>query len=294
MPQGDGNRLIRNAPYHLTFPALNASFATVSGIAASMAAVVSLDGGTFTTVTAATLELASTGIYTVSLTAAEMTGDEVALRITQASMIDFFKLFEFEPALDGGVATGVATATLTLRTSAAAVNDYYNGATLEIARGTGAGQTRSIIDYVGSSKIATIDRVWITNPDTSSVYQITAPIGPKLTTAIRVAGDLEAISGDTTAADNMKALHEGVILGTISDVSPSTTSFTGDSALSATDDTYNQALLTFRSGAAINIGITRKITDYVGSSKTFTLERALPTTPTNGDAFHIISDSPPS
>ena len=290
MPSGDGNRLIRNAPYHLTFPALDAAGATVSGIAASMAAVVSLDGGTFTTVTAAAAELASTGIYTISSTAAEMTGDEVALRITQASMRDFFKLFEFEPALDSGVVTGVASSTLTLRTGASATNNYYNGATLEIARGPGAGQTRSIIAYVGSSKIATIDRAWVTNPDTSSVYQITAAIAPKLTADIRVAADIEAISSDTTAADNLEALHEGLVLGTISDLSPSTTAFTGDSALNATNDYYNKALLTFRAGP--NSGITRKITAYVGSSKTFTLERALPATPTNGDAFHIISDSP--
>ena len=288
--QGDGNRIIRNASYFHTFPALDASGQQVSGLAASMLAQISRDAGTFVTVTAIPIENASTGIYTVCATAAEMTGDEVVLVITQASMIHYFKLFEFEPALDSGVAAGVAGSTITLQAGASTTDDYYNGATLEIARGTGAGQTRSIIDYVGSTKIATLDRAWATNPDTSSVYQITASIGPKLTTDIRTASDLEAISGDTTAADNLEALHEGAILGSISDVSPSTTSFTGDSGLSATNDFYNKALLTFRAGA--NAGITRKITDYVGLTKTFTLERALPATPINGDAFHIISDSP--
>ncbi len=226
----------------------------------------------------------------VDMTAVEMTGDEVALRITQASMEDFFLLFEFEPSLDSGVATGVGVQAITLRSGASGTSDYYNGATIEIVRGTGAGQTRSITDYDGGLQIVSIDRLWITIPDTSSVYQITAPIAPKLTTAIRVASDLEAISGDTTAADNLEVLHEGLITGSISDASPSETAFTGDSGLSTTDDFYNKALLTFRAGP--NAGITRKITDYIGSIRGFTLERALPATPTNGDAFHIISDSP--
>ena len=291
MATGQGNRLIRNAPYHLTYHAFNSGQDTmVSGLAASMTAQVSLNGGTFTTITATPAENASTGIYTVALTAAEMTGDEVAVLFTDGSMSDLFILFDFEPSLDSGVVTGVGASALTLRSAASATDNYYNGATLEIARGTGAGQTRSITDYDGSLKIVTIDRVWITNPDTSSVYQITAPIGPKLTTAIRIASDLEAISGDTTAADNLEVLHEGLVTGSISDASPSTTAFTGDAALSTTDDFYNKALLTFRAGP--NAGITRKITDYVESTKGFTLERALPATPTNGDAFHIISDSP--
>lgn len=292
MATGQGNRLIRNAPYHLTYPAYNSNQDTlVSGLAASMTAQVSLNGGTFTTITATPAENASTGVYTVALTAAEIAGDEVAVLFTSGSMSDFFKLFDFEPSLESGVVAGVGASALTLRPGASGTNNYYNGATLEIARGTGVGQQRSIIAYDGSLKIITIDRAWSTNPDTSSVYQITAPIGAKLTTAIRVASDIEAISGDTTAADNLEALHEGPITGSISDGSPSTTAFTGDAGLEGTvNDFYDKALLTFRSGP--NAGITRKVTNYVASSRTFTLERALPKTPTNGNAFHIISDSP--
>ncbi|MGG2324633.1 hypothetical protein, partial [Salmonella enterica] len=41
-----------------------------------------------------------------------------------------------------------------------------------ITSGTGAGQTRIITAYVGSTKVATVNATWQTNPDATSVYTI--------------------------------------------------------------------------------------------------------------------------
>ena len=289
MSSGDGNRLVRNAAYRLMFPAFDTLKALVSAIGGSMAPVISQDSGTHSATTNTPSELASTGTYTLDLTVAEMTGDEVNLIITQATMVDYVKTFEFEPALDSGVAQAGGASSITLRAAAVATNDYYNGATVEIVRGTGAGQTRSIIDYAAGSLIATVDRAWAVVPDSTSVYKITSPVAPKLTADIRVASDVEAISGDTTAADKLEAVYEGLIIGSVNDGSPSTTSFVGDSALEASvDNFYDNCLLVFRDGP--NTGITRKVTNYDESTFTFTV-KAFPATPTNGDNFFLISDS---
>lgn len=59
-----------------------------------------------------------------------------------------------------------------LDTSASAANDFYNGAVVLIASGTGAGQARVITDYVGSTTTATVNKAWSTNPASGSEFVI--------------------------------------------------------------------------------------------------------------------------
>ena len=70
-----------------------------------------------------------------------------------------------------GTAQAGASTTITLASTASAVDDFYNGLTLYITSGTGAGQSRVITDYVGSTKVATV-AAWVINPDVTSVYAI--------------------------------------------------------------------------------------------------------------------------
>jgi hypothetical protein len=66
---------------------------------------------------------------------------------------------------------GSTDTTVTLSPAASAVNSYYNNLTLTIFSGTGAGQSRVISAYNGSTKIATVAQ-WQFNPDSTSRYQI--------------------------------------------------------------------------------------------------------------------------
>jgi len=75
-------------------------------------------------------------------------------------------------SLRAGTAQAGGAATITLDTSASATNDYYNGDMLMIVGGVGAGQTRVITDYDGSTKVATVNASWSTNPDSTSRYVI--------------------------------------------------------------------------------------------------------------------------
>jgi hypothetical protein len=77
-------------------------------------------------------------------------------------------------AIHGDTAqTGNAT-TITLAAAASGDDGVYNRNLISIAEGTGAGQTRQIADYNGTSKVASVDREWRVQPNATSVYQITA------------------------------------------------------------------------------------------------------------------------
>lgn len=67
-----------------------------------------------------------------------------------------------------------AAGTITLDASASATDDLYNGLLIQIVSGTGAGQARVITDYVGSTKVASIEPNWTTNPDATSVFRVLA------------------------------------------------------------------------------------------------------------------------
>lgn len=75
---------------------------------------------------------------------------------------------------DTGTAQAGASTTITLKSASNSTDDYYNGLYITITGGTGSGQIRIIEDYVGSTKVATVDRVWTTTPNSTSTYSITS------------------------------------------------------------------------------------------------------------------------
>jgi len=76
-----------------------------------------------------------------------------------------------------GTAQAGAAGSITLDASASATDDFYNQKRISIVSGTGAGQSAIIVDYVGSTKVATTQcegtsGSWRTNPSTDSVFVI--------------------------------------------------------------------------------------------------------------------------
>ena len=64
----------------------------------------------------------------------------------------------------GSSPTGATTTTIVLTSDASAVDQAYRGMVIRLLTGTGAGQLREIIDYVGSSKVATVSTAWGVTP----------------------------------------------------------------------------------------------------------------------------------
>jgi len=83
-----------------------------------------------------------------------------------------FSIRNRTPSIRRATAQAGAAGTITLDSSASAVDDFYNKTLIFVVGGTGIGQSRLIIDYTGSSKIANISPNWITNPDNTSVFVI--------------------------------------------------------------------------------------------------------------------------
>lgn len=62
-------------------------------------------------------------------------------------------------------------------------NDFWKGGTLEIIAGTGIGQKRDITGFTQSTGVFTITPVWVTNPDTTSIYIAIKSFSKKIQTA---------------------------------------------------------------------------------------------------------------
>lgn len=69
-----------------------------------------------------------------------------------------------------GDAQGGDANTITLSTNADYRDDYYNNVKIQIVGGTGAGQRRTITDYDGNTKVATVDSNWTIIPDATSIF----------------------------------------------------------------------------------------------------------------------------
>ena len=112
-------------------------------------------------------------------------------------------------AVDYGQAQTGAGSTVTLAAGASAINSFYLNALILITSGTGAGQSRSITVYVGSTKIATVDRAWGTNPDGTSHYLILPAAGSAVDNAA-----IASAVWDVTLASHLTAGSTGAKLNT--------------------------------------------------------------------------------
>ena len=85
------------------------------------------------------------------------------------------------------ISNGAGYDEIELDTDASEIDGEYLGHTINIVSGTGAGQSKIIVEYTGSSKIARVHETysyeleewvgWSTEPDNTSVISITSPIG---------------------------------------------------------------------------------------------------------------------
>jgi hypothetical protein len=128
---------------------------------------------------------------------------------------------------DHGTATAGAASTITLASTASAVDDVYIGSMVVLSTSTGAGQARLITDYDGTGKVATVSPAWTTEPDETSVYKI-IPVGRAIvdsvnTTASQAVADEVLKRGvsnveDTADATSLAALvlaaFESALAGT--------------------------------------------------------------------------------
>jgi hypothetical protein len=158
----------------------------------------------------------------------------------------------------GTTQAGSTTSTIVLQSGAEGTNDgFYNGMLVQLQSG-GAGRTgavRMIIDYVASTRTATVFPNWDSAPLSSNDYTILPSVGNTM-------------------------LKYGTIQTTITDAGQFHTDLTEAS------DYWNNAILYVLNGNAAYSA--RKITDYIVTSGEIFLDVDLPATPSNGDRFVIL------
>jgi len=93
--------------------------------------------------------------------------------------------------------------TITLDSGASATDDEYNGYAVMIVGGTGAGQLRTISDYVGSTKVATVSVAWDTQPDATSEFEIVDVTDATVVKAFNELGTANTASQDANAIVNL-------------------------------------------------------------------------------------------
>lgn len=127
-------------------------------------------GGTDATWTETTIAFDSTPKYAYELD----THTNNAETLTPSAVSGNVTLTTTSSKHDTGTAQAGTSTTITLKSASSSTDDYFNGYYITITGGTGSGQIRLIEDYVGSTKVVTVDRAWTTTPDNTSTYSITS------------------------------------------------------------------------------------------------------------------------
>lgn len=76
------------------------------------------------------------------------------------------------PVLDSGTLQGATANTATLKASSNGNDKWFQNTLLKLKGGTGAGQSRLITDYDGTTKIVTLKHAWIIQPTNTTDYEI--------------------------------------------------------------------------------------------------------------------------
>lgn len=109
---------------------------------------------------------------------------------------------------DTGTAQAGANTTITLAATASATDDIYNTMSVYISDGTGSGQIRTIVDYVGSTKVATV-AAWTTNPAGDSVYEVMPTVTVTSTDGSNATARVSSVDGGVIKKVSMNVVGTG-------------------------------------------------------------------------------------
>lgn len=177
-----------------------------------------------------------------------------------------------------------AASTITLDTGASGTDDMYKGLRILITGGSGIYQSRLIIGYVGSTKIATVDRPWLNLPDSTSVFVITyaeaVDVGAwRGATPLNLANSLVQSFSSISSSD--------FPVGSVVSDGANTEATFKTNLTQATDDYWTDALLVITSGDLVNQ--VKKVLVYDGTDKFITVEGGFTGIPAAAVTFVLVN-----
>jgi len=126
-------------------------------------------------------------------------------------------------AIFGTAQSGSSSSTIKLATTASGTNNFYTGMTITITSGTGKGQSKTIGNYSGSTKVATINPPgtnWATTPDNTSVYAISNFPSGTATNALANTTLDTMVESTKTSMTGDKGNDDGALIGVLPNAVP--------------------------------------------------------------------------
>jgi hypothetical protein len=160
--------------------------------------------------------------------------------------------------LSSDTAQGGTLNTITLAAAEPSVDGTYDPSTVTIVGGVGVGQSRLILQYEGSTRIATVDRNWKVTPDGTAIYTITSNAG-------------------------REHVNEGLAQAATA------TTITLNALASSLDDAYIDQTIFIRSGTGDDQA--RVVTDYNGTTKVATVASAWGANPDTTSGYVMLPTS---
>jgi hypothetical protein len=154
--------------------------------------------------------------------------------------------------IDSGTAQAGGPASITLASTASTTDGIYDPSVVRISAGTGAGQARMIIQYIGATRVASVDRDWRVAPDATSEYEV-------------------------LATQNIISSNEGLAQGGGSNT------ITLNADASSVNDAYVGQLIALRTGTGQDQ--SRIINAYDGATKVATVAHAWQVDPVAGTGY---------
>jgi hypothetical protein len=112
-----------------------------------------------------------------------------------------------------GTANALDTTTQITLTGGVATDNYYNGQLVIITGGTGVGQSRQILSYIGSTAVATPTRDWAVAPAGDSTFVVIgADVSAILEGGVATAGAAGSITFDATASTTVNLYKNNFVM----------------------------------------------------------------------------------
>lgn len=138
---------------------------------------------------------------------------------------------------------GTGTNQIQLDTGASSVDGAYDPAGIFILSGTGADQTRLILEYDGTTKIATLDRDWKVNPDATSEFIIFPDAGRGHVNEGLARGGTTATITLNTLGSSISGVYIGqtvfISSGTGADQAKTITEYNGTTKIAVVSSAWN-------------------------------------------------------
>lgn len=240
---GDAHEFpIYNCRFRALFPILDNTGAKVTG-AAGLDSEASQDQGTYTDCTNEATEIAtSSGDYYLDIISTELDTKSTMIQVktsTTNAKTTTLALFPRRlPVIHSGTAQAGAAGTITLASGAVAIDNYYVGCFVRCSNDTPSnvlGMARRITAYVGSTRVATVEANWGTNPSSSTTYEILLTAENQIWLSVMpqvVAGSagglfIAGTNAATTITTALTTTFTGNLTGSVASVSGAVGSVTG-------------------------------------------------------------------